>query len=380
MEKLTNRPWPWWAEALLIGAVAAVTVQESYIGAGGTLLSPRVGVALILALSPLLRHRWPRAAAACAIAGAVLTGSISPLLVVLFHLAARGKPAFGMLCVVLSMAGSAFAHPQQSLWATRSYGPLLILLLALVMGLWAGSRRRLVVSLADQVHHLRVERELRAGQARLEERARIASEMHDVLAHRLTVIALHTGALQRKSAGLPGPVADRVDLLRTASTDALGDLRDVLGALRGQEPTAKPGSRVPGLQALSTLVDEARAAGQQVEATIEGDAEAVPTSHRLAIHRLAQEALTNARKHASGAPVRLEVRYGPPESTVRVRNPAGERTEAAAAGGGYGLVGLTERVAALNGRLEYGPTGSGGWGVTAAIPLSDHDCRAEGAA
>ncbi|WP_241999742.1 sensor histidine kinase [Streptomyces klenkii] len=273
-------------------------------------------------------------------------------------------------------AGSAFTHPQQSLWATRSYGPLAVLLVALAFGLWADSRRKLVTSLADQVDHLQVERELRAEAARLEERTRIAAEMHDVLAHRLTVIALHTGALQRRGATLPGPVADRIGLLRTASTDALDDLRDVLGALRRHGSAEPADAREPGLRALSTLLDEARAAGQEIDAAVGGDAGAVPASHRLAVHRLVQKALTNARKHAAGARVRVEVRYGPPESTVVVRNPDGRRS--GAAGSDYGLIGLAERVDALGGCLAYGPTGAGGWEVTAGIP---QDCRRnEGAA
>ncbi|MFF3766307.1 sensor histidine kinase [Streptomyces sp. NPDC001922] len=375
MNRVGGRAWPWWAEALTAGIVGAGTVQQAYVGAGGTLLSPRVGLAAALTLPVLLRRRKPVFAMVSTAVGAVLLGSFFPLLVVLFHRAARGRFAFEGLCVVVAMVGSSLAHPGSSLWLTRKYGPLAVLLLAVVIGLLAGNRRRHVASLAEQVDRLRVERELRAEQARLEERTRIAAEMHDVLAHRLTVIALHTGALKRRAADLPGPVADRVGLLRTASTDALGDLRDVLGVLRGHGTGETPASRVPGLPELSTVIDEARAAGQPIEAAIEGDPDSVPASHRLAVHRLAQEALTNARKHAAGATAQLEVRYGPPRSTVVIRNPAGASSEAAAEGSGYGLVGLAERVAALNGHLEYGPTGSGGWRVAATIPLDNQRRR-----
>ncbi|MFH8788285.1 sensor histidine kinase [Streptomyces roseoverticillatus] len=376
--KAAGRAWPWWAEALLVGMVTWSAVQEAYVAAGGTLASPRVVPAAVLGLSVALRYRWPVPAAVCATAGAAGLGSLFPLLIVVFHLASRGRLVLGAASAAAAMAAGAFTHPQQSLWATRSYGPLAVLLVALAFGLWADSRRRLVSSLAGQVDHLRVERELRAEGARLEERTRIAAEMHDVLAHRLTVIALHTGALQRRGAALPGPVADRISLLRTASTEALDDLRDVLGALRRHGPAEATDAREPGLRALSTLLDEARAAGQEVDTLVEGDAEAVPASHRLAVHRLVQEALTNARKHAAGARVRVEVHYGPPESTVVVRNPDGERSEVAAAGSGYGLVGLAERVDALGGRLAYGPTGAGGWEVTAGIPQDSR--RSEGAA
>ncbi|MFE3886825.1 sensor histidine kinase [Streptomyces lydicus] len=375
MDKERGRAWPWWAEALMTCVVGAAAAQQAYVGAGGTLLSPRVGVAVALTLPVLLRRRKPVLAVVSTTVGAVLLGSFFPLLVVVFHRASRGRFVFEGLCVVAAMVGSSLAHPGNSLWLTRKYGPLAVLLLAVVIGLWAGNRRRHVASLAEQVNRLQVERELRSEQVRLEERTRIAAEMHDVLAHRLTVIALHTGALKRRAAGLPEPVATRIGLLRTASTEALGDLRDVLGVLHGHDSGERPASRVPGLPALSTVIDEARAAGQQIEAAVEGCPDSVPASHRLAIHRLAQEALTNARKHAAGATAHLEVRYGPPQSTVVIRNPAGVPSEAAAEGSGYGLVGLAERVAALNGRLEYGPTGSGGWQVAATIPLDDQRSR-----
>ncbi|WP_328547607.1 sensor histidine kinase [Streptomyces platensis] len=378
VDKGKGQAWPWWAEALMICVVGAGTVQQAYVGAGGTLLSPRVGVAVALTIPILLRRRKPVLAIVSTTVGAVLLGLFFPLLVVLFYRVSRGRFVFEGVCVVVAMVGSSLAHPGNSLWLTRKYGPLLVLLLAVVIGLWTGNRRRHVASLAEQVNRLRVERELRAEQARLEERTRIAAEMHDVLAHRLTVIALHTGALKQRAADLPGPVANRIGLLRTASTDALGDLRDVLGVLRGHDAGETPASRVPGLPELSTVIDEGRAAGQQIEAVVEGDPDSVPASHRLAIHRLAQEALTNARKHAAGATAQLEVRYGPPRSTVVIRNPAGASSEAAAEGSGYGLVGLAERVTALNGHLEYGPTGSGGWRVAATIPLDDQ--RSRGAA
>jgi signal transduction histidine kinase len=103
---------------------------------------------------------------------------------------------------------------------------------------------------------------------------------------------------------------------------------------------------------------------------IDGDPEATPVSHRLAVYRLVQEALTNARKHAAGAPVSVTVHYGPPVSTVDVSNPAGASSDAAVVSSGYGLTGVAERVAALGGHLEHGPSGSSGWQVSASIPVT----------
>ncbi|WP_234439856.1 sensor histidine kinase [Streptomyces bicolor] len=361
--------WPWWAEVALVGVVGVLSVQEAYIGAGGTLHSPTAAVAAATSLTLPLRGRWPWAVAACTVVVAATFGTVWPLLVVLFQLAQRGRGGVAALCAAAAMGASLIVQPAHSLWATRNYGPLLLPAAVIVLGLWTGSRRRLVVSLGEQVRHLRIERELRAEQARLGERARIAAEMHDVLAHRLTVLALHAGALQRRTGDLPEPVVERVGLLRQTSTEALADLRDVLGALRmttAEEVRAR-GARAEDLPA---LLGEARGAGQRVEATVEGDAGAVSTSHRLAVHRVVQEALTNARKHAPGAPVEVAVVYGPPNSTVSVRNRPGTPSESAPVASGFGLVGLTERITSLGGTLEFGPSGAGGWRVTAQIPTT----------
>ncbi|MEU2789277.1 histidine kinase [Streptomyces sp. NPDC007100] len=371
----TKRAWPWWAEVLLLAAIVQEAGQEAYISAGGTLPSPQVAAAVAGSLTVALRYRYPAVALVCTVALAAGLGMVLPLLVVLFHQVAGGRLVVPFLGAAVALAGNAVVQPPQSLWASRSYGPLLPLGIVLALGLWAGSRRRLEAALAARVEQLRVERELRAEQARLTERARIAAEMHDVLAHRLTVLALHTGALQRRAATLPEPVADRLALLRTTSTEALGDLRDVLGALRdtgGQPGQATPdASRVPGLRELPALLDEARAAGQAVEARIEGDGRQLPASQRLAVHRLVQEALTNARKHAPGALVRVSVRYGSHESAVEVVNAAGSpEAEPPVTGvpSGYGLIGLAERMSALGGTLEYGPVAGGGWRLAATVP------------
>lgn len=367
--------WPRWAETLLVTVVVLLSVQEAYIGAGARLIAPGVGLAAAAGLSLILRHRAPAVPAVLAVVTAAVLGTAFPLLVVLFTLASRGSIAVGVLCAAAAMVGNLLLQPERSLWVTRSYGPVLLLVVVLVLGMWAGSRRRLVATLAEQVDHLRVERELRAERARLEERARIAAEMHDVLAHRLSVLALHAGALQRRAADLPAPLADRIDLLRTTSTEALRDLRDALGVLRDPGGPGSSGAQPPAPHELPVLLDEARRAGQVVDAVIDGNPEATPVSHRLAVYRLVQEALTNARKHAVGAPVSVAVRYGPPVSTVDVRNPAGAPAEAAVGSGGYGLIGLAERVAALGGHLEHGPAGSSGWQVSASIPVTGRSPR-----
>jgi signal transduction histidine kinase len=148
----------------------------------------------------------------------------------LFDLALQRRALIAVGCAGTALLANVFTDPVNSLWEPQQYGSTLFLLLAVVGGLWMGSRRRLTEALRAQVEYLRTERELRQQAARAAERSRIAAEMHDVLAHRLSLIALHTGVLTTKVDTLPAQVADRLMLLRTTSTEALTDLRDVLGA------------------------------------------------------------------------------------------------------------------------------------------------------
>ncbi|WP_406300537.1 histidine kinase (plasmid) [Embleya sp. NBC_00888] len=363
-----DRPhWSWWAEAALVGTVTALSVQEAFTVSDGSFLHAMVVAALVSGLSLALRHRRPVPVALVAVAAAGCWGVVLPLLVVLFRLASRAHTKEAVGGVAAALAVNALLQPPTSLWATRTYGPALFLLLAVVLGLWAGNRRRLVEALATRVEHLRTERELREQAARLTERTIIAAEMHDVLAHRLSLIALHTGVLTTRKERLPDPVAERVALLRTASTEALADLRDVLGALRDPDAAGAAIAPTRAVREVEELIEQARDARQRVEATFEGYPGQAPAAHRLAVFRLVQEALTNARKHAPDAAVSIGVHYGPPATLVSVTNTAATRPVATVASG-FGLVGLTERVEALGGRLTAGPFGAGAWQITARIP------------
>ncbi|MCJ0872598.1 sensor histidine kinase [Streptomyces sp. AP-93] len=364
--------WPWWAETLLVGVVCALSVQDATAVADGTYAGVPVAVALVSGLSVALRYRWPVAVTAVAVAAAGGWGLVLPLLVALFHLSARGRVKEAAGAVVAALALNTVVEPVLNLWAPRAYGPSLLLLLAVALGLWAGGRRRLVESLATQVEQLRTERELREQAARLAERATIAAEMHDVLAHRLSLIALHAGVLATRKVSLPARVAERLDLLRTTSTDALADLRDVLGALRDPDADVVGAPPAPALREVDELIEQARHAGQSIEVTVTGRAGRVAAAHRLAVYRLVQEALTNARKHAPGTAVSVRVNYGPPATIVEVINPAATRP-ATVTPSGFGLIGLRERVEALGGHLNAGPSGGGAWRLAARIPHTPTD-------
>ncbi|RKT11630.1 signal transduction histidine kinase [Streptomyces sp. 1114.5] len=386
-----HRPW---TDTLLLLGVLGLTAEEAlaqWLHSDGPLRVPRTVVAALASLSLLFARRCPVASAVLPVLTGGLLNRAFPGLFSVFHLAHLGRPGPAVVGGAVIAVGSATGAESLVGWAGTTGSQLLVQAATLSFGLWLHGRRALIRTLHQQVDALRRERELRADQARAAERGRIAREMHDVLAHRLSLLVLHAGVLRDQArAGTLAADQDRLthrlELLRTTAARSLDDLRDVLGALRadppthdaratGAEPEVSGGPApvpAPALRDLTELVDEATQAGQQVELALSGDSETVPTTHRLAVHRLVQEALTNARKYAPAAPVIVRVGYGAPTTTVEVRNgPGAALPEEPVGGSGYGLVGLSERVAALGGHLDAGPDGSGGFRLSARLPASE---------
>ncbi|MGS2591293.1 sensor histidine kinase [Streptomyces hebeiensis] len=369
----SSRALKWAAAFGRVGLVAFLALAAAVNGAsisGGRLLAPVIASVVVCAVALLVpRLPWPFAPFLVT-AATVWWGWLTvPLLgIVMFDLSVARRMRVAVGCAVVALGANLLGYPATRLWAEQRYvSALVVLLFAVVVGLWLGNRRRLLQALAAEMEHLRVEARLREEAARVAERSRIAAEMHDVLAHRLSLIALHTGVLATKSDTLPAPVVERLGLLRTTSVEALTDLRDVLGVLCDPDATPTSAALTPMVREVGELVDEARAAGQHIELTTDGLPEQAPTTHRLAVYRVVQEALTNARKHADGAPVTVRIDYGPPATLVEVTNPPGTpRTDTV--GSRYGLVGLRERVTALGGHLNSGPAGAGAWRLAARIP------------
>ncbi|MBD0689702.1 sensor histidine kinase, partial [Streptomyces sp. CBMA123] len=380
-----RRPW---VDTLLLLGILGLAGEEGrfqWLNTDGPLRLPRAVVAALAALSLLAARRHPLASAVLPVLTGGLFNRAFPGLFSVYHLASLGR--VGPAAVGGAVIAVVSATRADSLvgWVGTTGSQLFVQAAVLSFGLWLHGRRMLIRTLHAQVETLRRERELRAEQARSAERARIAREMHDVLAHRLSLLVLHAGVLRDQAragtvAADPDRLTHRLELLRTTAARSLDDLRDVLGALRAEpperadpsgpaqpsaveaEPPAPPAPTgpvrvpVPALRDLTELVDEANQAGQRVELALDGDPESVPTTHRLAVHRVVQEALTNARKHAHAAPVTVRVGYGAPATTVEIRNGPGEAApNGPGAGGGYGLVGLGERVGALGGHLDAGP-------------------------
>jgi signal transduction histidine kinase len=231
------------------------------------------------------------------------------------------------------------------------------------------SQRQLIDSWAERARQAEEGQRLRVEQARLAERERIAREMHDVLAHRISLLAVHAGALEVRR-GAPPAEQQAAGVIRQCAHDALEDLRTVIGMLRtptGEAADAQAGDRPqPTLGDVPALVEQSREAGAEVGLSLAaGDG----FPHQMGRHayRIVQEALTNARKHAPGAPVRVEISGCAQRGlTVEIDNalaPGG-----AIPGAGAGLAGLRERVQLVGGRIEHGPTPSGEFRLRAWLP------------
>ncbi|MFI5906722.1 sensor histidine kinase [Dactylosporangium sp. NPDC051541] len=250
---------------------------------------------------------------------------------------------------------------------------------AALLGLYAGARRRLVQALVDRAERAEREQHLVAQRARVEERVRLAAEMHDVVTHRVSLMVVQAGGLVVSTRD--EAVRGAAEELRVTGCQALAELRDLVGILRETAPDGAvdhaPTGVGPGVAAqppappIAPLVAESRVAGIDVELTEEGDRELASPVVGRTLHRIVQESLTNARKHAPGAPVRVRLRYRPDGVRVSVRNgaPTGPVDELlVAAGSGTGLYGLRQRVELVNGTLTAGPDTDGGFLVTARLP------------
>jgi signal transduction histidine kinase len=226
-------------------------------------------------------------------------------------------------------------------------------------------RGRRADELEARAARLEQEREERDRAAAAAERLRIARELHDVVAHSVSVMTVQAGAARVVLDAQPGRVRESLQAVEETGRQALAELRRLLGVLRLEEgePALAP---QPGLADLDALLAQARGAGLPVQRTIEGEPAALPPGVDLAAYRIVQEALTNARRHAAAAQARVAVRYGQGIVELEITN---EGRRAIPGEGGHGLVGMRERAALYGGELEAGPRPDGGYAVRARLPI-----------
>jgi signal transduction histidine kinase len=282
----------------------------------------------------------------------------------LYAVAVRCRPRVVAAAVAVTVAGAAFVDPGAV--------PQAVFLAAvpILLGVVVRVRRSGARQLEEQ------ERRHSGERALLEERQRIARELHDVVAHHMSVIAIQAEAAPYKTADPPPELVESFGDIRASALAGLAELRRVLGVLRtGGQDTAPQ----PGLADLDALLDSARSGRVSVTVTRSGNPAPLPEGVDLSAYRIVQEALSNAMRHAPGSHVQVRVAYRPDGLVIEVCNDAGPVVQAVpvmagsgdgAAGGGHGLVGMRERATMLGGSLDAGPTGDGGFLVTAVLPVS----------
>ncbi|MEW9552561.1 sensor histidine kinase [Nonomuraea sp. NPDC050783] len=386
-------------------------------------LGPAAGLVLSLVADACLPFagRFPRAVAlvACAVTAVAAVGdtlapgtftpyeqatpvTAPPSTPVIVWFAVHRLPRREALAYVAVLALSAI-RPWTPGWEAV-YAGLTTTVLPAALGLYARARRELVSSLRDRAESAERERRLLAERAesaereqrllaeraRAAERQRLAGEMHDIVTHHVTEIVLAAGALKVSTAD--GAVRSAAEHIREAGARTLAELRDLIGILRRghddpPESPESPGSREPApvmlLPAdLDALVDGAVASGNPTTLRVTGRPAAVTPAIARAAYRVLQEALTNARKHAPGARVEVELAHGPRALTVSVGNAAPEAAsgpaasgpglglDLAASGSGLGLDGLRRRVTLLGGTFTAAPAPDGGFRVVATLPAA----------
>ena len=318
------------------------------------------------------RRRWPfPIALILTLATTFSASSAGPGLLVTVSLATRRVlwqlVMVGVLAVTLSQVFFTYQpRPADSSWWVNLGFSVAFTVAAMAMGAYIGSRRELLWTLRQRAETAESEQALRVAQARTNERARIAREMHDVLAHRISLVTMHAGALAYRDDLSPEQVRESAEIIQAKAHEALADLRQVLGVLREDDGSVADRPQ-PTYGDVPALVDEARAAGM----VIDFDAvlfEGMPDQAGRTVYRVVQEGLTNARKHAPHAHARVTVTGSCDEGvTVTVWNPTLVGHRASAPGAGMGLVGLSERVQLAGGRLQHRSDGHG-FTLTAWIP------------
>jgi signal transduction histidine kinase len=323
------------------------------------------------------RRRWPvQLMVAVLLIGVFSVTAAISIFILLFTVAVHRRFAVAApLAAGVLVANAAFAglRPEKgtSFWESMAWTAVFTVIV-LLWGMVIRARRQLVVSLRDRAERAEAEQQLRVAQARALERTRIAREMHDVLAHRISLLSLHAGALEIRPDAAPAEVAGAAGVIRASAHQALQDLREVIGVLREDAGGgAVPERPQPTLDGLAALVDESRAAGMTVALDVRVDPAVVPDAIGRTAYRIVQEGLTNARKHAPGTAVGVAVGGAAGDNlTVEVRNrwPVAHDAPAAIPGTGTGLVGLAERVTLAGGRLTHGRTGADEFVLSARLP------------
>jgi signal transduction histidine kinase len=365
--------------AVGIGLLAWAGVAEAQWDEEPILLwiDAAIGVAMLVVMQ--FRRRWPLTVALIAAAVGVLSASSAGAAsVISVSLGTRRRWVELVPFVAVSVAAGMLHYEVQPANSSGFLADLAFTIFAtgvlVAIGMYIGARRDLLATLKERAERAERDQAMRVAQARTNERARIAREMHDVLAHRISLVAMHAGAMTYRTDLSPAETRRSAEVIQANAHRALSDLREVLGMLREDRAPGAPERPQPTLRDVPGLIDEAEAAGMNVRLTNDvGDLGPAPETVGRSAYRIIQESLTNARKHAPNTAVHVRLSGGPgAELSVEVRNPlrVGEApgVRPPLPESGLGLIGLAERAALSGGRLEHGQTSTREFFVRAHLP------------
>ncbi|WP_129307305.1 sensor histidine kinase [Streptomyces sp. L2] len=361
-------------------AVVAVLLSRESRSQGWPELDARAYVLVALAHLPVaLRGRWPLAVFGAVEAAAVVYVSLGYWPVVstfgsmlaLYTVASVRPPRTALVCAACMAGVWVYAGVVSDSPSMASVvGQALLYTSVLV---WFGQLAR---RSAELTRRLRAEQAERARRAVAEERGRIARELHDVVAHHMSVISVQSGLARFVFDSDPGKARGALGTIADTSGEALEELRRMLQVLREEDPSAPERAPMPTLARLTDLLDRVRAGGLPVDLTVEGTGRPLPPGVELCAYRVVQEALTNALKHAGPAHAHVELRYGAHELSVRVTDDGeGVNPDRVPTGTGHGLIGMRERAKLYGGTISVGPRAEGGYQVHLTLPTSASDAR-----
>jgi signal transduction histidine kinase len=331
----------------------------------------------VACLALIWRRQWPVAVLGISTAavgifsllgyvnGAALLAPAIAVYTVATQVNAWRAAGMALATMVVLLATTGAANPFGQVTGGGFYLIPFLILAALLAGIAVANRRAYVASIQDRAQQ-------DARRQVVEERLRIARELHDVVAHTMATINVQAGSAAHVLATRPEVAAEALQAIKAASKDGLRELRAILNVLR-QADDADPTQPAPGLAQLDSLVAGARRAGLETSLTVTGEPVPLPAGADLAAYRIIQESLTNTIRHAGPATAAVSVSYAADAVRIEVTDTGlGQPAEAAMTGpgsGGHGLAGMRERAAAVGGSVETGPSPGGGFRVTARLPL-----------
>jgi signal transduction histidine kinase len=297
----------------------------------------------------------------------VFPAAVVVYILCLYAVALRCRPWVVVVAALVTVFGGVTLESEATVTAVAV--AVIPVSVAVIVRFRRGNREELAVA----------ERRHEGERALLQERQRIARELHDVVAHHMSVIAIQAEAGPYKTADPPPELVESFAEIRASALSGLSELRRVLGVLRSDRPDTMP---QPGLEDLPGLLDSARAGGVTVTTDVAGNPRPLPDGVNLSAYRIVQEALSNAMRHAPGSAVQVNLFYGEAALVIEIRNDGVNGTQADPAdpeqgrwaglgGGGHGIIGMRERATMLGGHLQAGPTANDEFLVTAALPLGD---------